>query len=893
VDIFKMNSEHSRTLQRTYGSLIDPVHFRTLEKAIKKIDSTENDQRVQHLLLVEYLLHPALSMKDLLDRAWDVIDGKPLAELRLRRSLSIINSSINEFRKNDITSDSQIDTRIDPNKKNKRFRDALLLGPYLKTLNLCRKPSQLYVNTLVPFERFTSLAIATFIIADDPQDCADLFSKIEFCLRGLYAADGLLDAAYDGLRFDDLTTFNELLDIYLDTYSQFGFIPPYGYEGPPYGGEGPKGPPYGGEGPEGPVPPIPGKGGPPGKPLPVPQGTVPPGTDPNAVERWAILQDLLSAINWPPLKYQIDSVEPQDACPGDVVTIKGSGFGDSGKVCFSGKYLPICVEAESWTESEIKVKVPADARPGPISLSSSPKGVFELPLGSYGVFVLPTLKISGNSVFFKGGLPQISLQINGMKLSDIIAVPPYGLVVGQNETVTISWVCDADEVNLTLSGAGFVYILGKSQLSVVDSFSFITPSITWDPTVLVPMVVHGKTVSGGLMEPRGDPKKNDRVPVEVKGQITAKNGCGIIKEDFLIYIYEKPQLSIAGYEVTQGIQTYTIQGAIKQQNDIPTVENKDTYVRFYVESNRNGYYNDLTRVTGFLYISGLSQPLFPIDSFIDARPNPDRTEFEHTLNFKIPGPWCTGTKTFHIIVDDDELSPGGFSIPSSPVTDTFGWSWTPSETIGLRYVRVKDTYHFNNIKTTTYQHAHNNCEKAMIYLPSPKTDIKPAPVYGILELKYSMSGLWHKLWSLKHWWTTEGRYIAAKYGFWSTYELDQHAKAIWVAYAPDAVRGVAGFTYHGSKCAAADNSMATLAHEIGHCFGLGHIKIKTPGSKMPDEPYYNHPNGGKLLDVGFDPVMKRARTTPPSYDIMAYASNRWTSVPTWKYFLDELGVYCP
>jgi IPT/TIG domain len=67
----------------------------------------------------------------------------------------------------------------------------------------------------------------------------------------------------------------------------------------------------------------------------------------------------------PGTPYLINSVTPTVACPGDRIVIRGTGFGNAGLVVFrrlGGGELKVA--AESWTDTEIEVVVPAGAGGG-------------------------------------------------------------------------------------------------------------------------------------------------------------------------------------------------------------------------------------------------------------------------------------------------------------------------------------------------------------------------------------------------------------------------------------------------------------------------------------------------------------------------------------------------
>lgn len=72
-------------------------------------------------------------------------------------------------------------------------------------------------------------------------------------------------------------------------------------------------------------------------------------------------------------EYSIDRIEPPNACPGETITISGSGLrfeGHTGVVWFSGprRDMPIQALPAVWEEDRIEVVVPEGARCGPLEL---------------------------------------------------------------------------------------------------------------------------------------------------------------------------------------------------------------------------------------------------------------------------------------------------------------------------------------------------------------------------------------------------------------------------------------------------------------------------------------------------------------------------------------------
>ncbi len=87
--------------------------------------------------------------------------------------------------------------------------------------------------------------------------------------------------------------------------------------------------------------------------------------------------------------------------------------------------------------------------------------------------------------------------------------------------------------------------------------------------------------------------------------------------------------------------------------------------------------------------------------------------------------------------------------------------------------------------------------------------------------------------------------------------------------------------------------MESIGHELGHCFGLEHAPCGTPGNQ-PDDPDDEYvPPGGKIGEVGVDPVGQTA-FQPTVGDFMSYCANQsdatyegqWISAYQWNNLLD-------
>ena len=115
-------------------------------------------------------------------------------------------------------------------------------------------------------------------------------------------------------------------------------------------------------------------------------------------------------------RYVIRSFDNPNACPGELLTIRGERFGAAGRVVFQGS-SPAGAMALSWSDGVIQVVVPADATPGPIRLSIL-EHVLWLCGQSFAIY-----RLGDTLAAFNGGLPRVtSFFLNGVD-GDTSAAP--------------------------------------------------------------------------------------------------------------------------------------------------------------------------------------------------------------------------------------------------------------------------------------------------------------------------------------------------------------------------------------------------------------------------------------------------------------------------------------
>ena len=253
---------------------------------------------------------------DLLDMAWDVLDGDPVAIDRFRDVLATLA----------------------PREGNKGW-----LGSVRRPDDRPRRPVK-ERDALIPHERLVPMFLAATAIAGGDATLAERYAGIliqqlqpVFKLEPLWRASRHMQSSNTPAKMSAMSA-------------------PGG--GLPGGGWGPPGLPCGPD--DGPMP-FPPKD--PDWPDPI--------LDPGLVDLIGCASEMVGFIRH--LRtYRIDSITPDTGCAGTAVVIKGIGFGDDpGEVRFgSASATPT-----SWADDEISVTVPTGATCGPVFIQLPPEGL--------------------------------------------------------------------------------------------------------------------------------------------------------------------------------------------------------------------------------------------------------------------------------------------------------------------------------------------------------------------------------------------------------------------------------------------------------------------------------------------------------------------------------------
>ncbi|MFB6080724.1 MAG: IPT/TIG domain-containing protein, partial [Haloferacaceae archaeon] len=550
--------------------------------------------------------------------------------------------------------------------------------------------------------------------------------------------------------------------------------------------------------------------------------------------------------------YTVAEVDPPDACPGETIIIRGSGFGtDPGRVTFSTASGSTSVRADSWTDTEITVTVPDDARTGSLSL--------DVVIGTgevCGRFVVRKKHPTEDSIgTFAGGTPSAYLYVDG-RSGDRCVAP--------GERVAVSWRVSPSDADVSLSVEG----VGSWAGLAADG----------SRTVRVPDEDSPRTLSVDL---------------------EATSDCGTVTRTVDLEVNVAPTLSVLGMEVTQGVQTFSLSGG--SSNTLDTVAGKDTVVRVYVAADRGGFDGDrVPDVTGRLRVGGLelapingSTPTGrttrnPTDPFITARPAAaiDRGESDHSLNFEIPASAATGSKLLRV----DVVGPAVCGRTATASASQF-WTWTTNRALPVRFVRIRDDRAGGSGTRPSVAEARFTVGRAFDLFPSPPTDVSPAarPTMNTSRAFGTDDGLDRLLDDLD-----DLRSCNLVEWLGSVFGDTECDDFYWVGLTDSFNRGLSfrpGRSAMSCIFRVSDGrgSLRRIktAHELGHSLSFRHVNRGCGGS-APACPsgstggcFYAHPNGGTLQEVPFDPFW-HVTVDGTVRDFMSYGCRRWASADSWN-----------
>jgi hypothetical protein len=565
-------------------------------------------------------------------------------------------------------------------------------------------------------------------------------------------------------------------------------------------------------------------------------------------------------------QYEIRSLSNPSACPGELLILSGVNFGtaggtvlfhtDSQKAKIIIRLRGTTTDGQLWSDSEIRVRVPQGAAPGQIQLK-----IFVKTLHLCGN-VYPIYRLGRMVPYFEGGIPAIfDFTVNYEKPA-VVAEPGSDLTIH-------AW---------TSVGTG---VLATLTIFNPDSSIFFTTTLPGGQrwlTVLAPTVTS---------------PTNLRVVLRVQNR-----WCGASEEKTIaVRVQRRPALRIAGVEVIQAIQRFSLTG---EKNSVRFCARCRTVARVYVDSGLiDGFdygagANTLPGVTGSITLRRGGLPPATVTPFntggvVIARPAGliNRNNLPDTLNFLLPIEVLDGAVTIDVRV----------SVANPSVGAGVGWADTDSSTTvtfetrprrGIVKFLVRDD---------------------LLGLPAP-SDADFAASLQAARARYPIAEdgfvvhmvVGQKLMAIKHDLRTKDGWTDLLDDIEDFADDHPDESLIWAALVPSNLKSpinpngyeLKGRARQGNDvefiivwddvrpCLAVQNGLgASFAHELGHVFGFDHSPCSD--GDWPEDVDSSMP--GRTEDVGMNTFTAPAPMIVGAGvgELMSYCDDqtRWPSIKFW------------
>lgn len=469
------------------------------------------------------------------------------------------------------------------------------------------------------------------------------------------------------------------------------------------------------------------------------------------------------------------------------------------------------------------------------------------------------------------------------------------------------------------AAVGVVITESINIISGLDSISISKGSCSgsWPVQCEIDLMMPGETVTATIMM-NPAVAGNYRNSVSISSEqvdLTLEDAQNSILTAIYDQVATAHDLQAIALEVTQGIQT--------MDNEVDLIENKETYVRFYVRAVGGPIFGLDAELRGSRDGQPLpGSPLPPVfDCLSRDAGDPDRTDLMDSFLFKLPDEWLHGDVTLEAEV-----------ISVNPATETNLANNSISEPMQFPFYTPPICIKTYPVLTCRTRNSDGECTSEIYPNPRRLSSLNPEIVDRALSLlptpeiwvygkehvvnedvfwdddPYEFEsgdddteGLMFSLLGLRTWSSDpiECRAAGAQTHYLGMIRQDTINRAFsgygWMVGNVLAITVFTDSKEDGPRTPL-PRTGTTLAHEIGHNQGLWHIDqdISTCGGTDPaagigSYPYNNcwlddEPPDSSTAHFGFDTFPSTPVPISPrdAADLMTYADNRWTSDVTWE-----------
>lgn len=574
-------------------------------------------------------------------------------------------------------------------------------------------------------------------------------------------------------------------------------------------------------------------------------------------------------------RYTITALSPRRGCPGQTLVITGTNFGTAlGVVRFrvSGGGS-VDVTPSSWSDTRVRVTVPGGVESGPLSLII-PNETVEV----CGRFIDFNKQALGTPPMFEGGTTRVT--------SVVISGTPTAGCADPRNPLTVHWeTSNTDSIALDIS---------SSDGTVLHSETGYEPSGNYRQTLPHWTTTHTVTI-----------------------RVTASGPCGTHAATRTLVVQRPYALTIDGVELTQAIQHYRAADHLTDpadrgaDNSVRLVVGKSALLRVYLRSGQDADFanGDLPNVTGTVTVqrrvSGVwqtVQTLTPLNApftAVDEYPSYDdeRGALANSLNFPVPAAVMTGRLRFSVEVSSPDACSGGDAQTVLRATVDL------QQTLNVRAVAIG--YQGNNLATPP----------AVVAFPAPTlaqitTDltytmaaypVQSTPVVAVIATVTATQPLntppaaaggcdpnWGPILNqVQTARINDGNLPNAVYYGWVTANIPLSS-------------GNPGCS-NGSAAGLVGDGI-TVAHELGHQFGLVHAPCGAVGTPNVAYPNYDpYDPGTTIVNAAGDTVWQSASigeygvdvTTLTLFnpltanDFMSYCGPQWISLYTHDFLINQ------